>query len=417
MKNAYLAAVLLFLLPCSGKSADTTLAEAQSPTLSVLKTNLEHGDRAALDRFWQEIKGKAPLVEKSDDGFALVTFICRTNPNPASSRVLLHGGPSAHSEKTLFRLLDTDLWYRSERLPSDARFSYGYEVQTSEKSESKTIPDPLNGRLFDGRSVIELPNAAPQPWIERVPGVPEGKIATHKIQSKFLNELRDFGVYTPPNYEGQRCDLLIIFDGPAYLKLIPVPVILDNLIATGHIPPTIGIGISNPTRESRWRDLHCYQPFADFVARELIPWVHKNYKVRSNPDHVVVAGSSAGGLTAAFCAYRYPKIFGKVLSQSGSFWYAPGQEDSIPDYLHPRGWLTRQFVASPRLPLQFVLEAGRFEFDGQLSDHQRLRDVLEAKGYPVLYREYNGGHDYFNWRGTFGDNLRALIGKHTKEHQ
>jgi len=54
-------------------------------------------------------------------------------------------------------------------------------------------------------------------------------------------------------------------------------------------------------------------------------------------------------------------------------------------------------------------------FDGQISDHQRLRDVLEAKGYPVLFREYNGGHDYLNWCGTFGDNLRALIGKPSKE--
>src|SRR5882672_538321 len=104
MKNVYLAAFLLFLLPYSGKSGETTLAEPQSLTLSALKKNLEHGDRAALDRFWQEIKGKAPLVEKSDNGFALVTFICRSNLE--SSRVLLHGGPSAHSEKRLIRLLD-----------------------------------------------------------------------------------------------------------------------------------------------------------------------------------------------------------------------------------------------------------------------------------------------------------------------
>jgi enterochelin esterase-like enzyme len=260
---------------------------------------------------------------------------------------------------------------------------------------------------------VELPDAPPQPWIQRLPGVPRGKITAFKIQSKFLKEERNIGVYTPSNYSpgGKTCNILIVFDGQAYQELIPLPVILDNLIAQAQILPTVAIGIPNPTREARQRDLHCYDPFADFVAKELISWARKNYNISSDPHRAVVTGSSAGGLTAAFCAFRYPKVFGNVLSQSGSFWYAPGQRDSTPDYLQERGWLTRQFVSTPRLPLRFFIETGRFEFQAQVFDHHRIRDVLEAKGYPVIYREYNGGHDYFNWRGTFGDGLIALLGK------
>jgi len=62
-------------------------------------------------------------------------------------------------------------------------------------------------------------------------------------------------------------------------------------------------------------------------------------------------------------------------------------------------------------PLRFFIETGRFEFQAQVFDHHRIRDVLEAKRYPVIYREYNGGHDYFNWRGSFGDALICLVGK------
>jgi enterochelin esterase-like enzyme len=32
-----------------------------------------------------------------------------------------------------------------------------------------------------------------------------------------------------------------------------------------------------------------------------------------------------------------------------------------------------------------------------------MRDMLVAKGYAVKYREFNGNHNYINWRGGFGD--------------
>ena len=122
--------------------------------------------------------------------------------------------------------------------------------------------------------------------VERAPGVAQGKITTCKIVTKILNQEREIGVYTPAGYmpNGERCNLLIIFDGPAYLELIPTPVILDNLIGRAKIPPTIAIGIANLTDESRRRDLHCYEPFADFVAKELVPWVRRNYRVLPPPE-------------------------------------------------------------------------------------------------------------------------------------
>jgi len=405
---------LLILLPTGIKSQEIGHEGYGSPRLSVLQNELRNGNRAALERFWAEANGNAPLIEKfpNEQGLLLVTFLWRGSPGISS--VLLQGGPPTQGQKWLTQLTDTDLWFRTDPVPQDARFTYGYEVRTNQNvpREVDAVPDPLNNRRFDGRSFVELPSAPPQKWIQHLPDVPEGKITFFKIQSKCLSAERDIGVYTPAGYSrnSKACNILIVFDGQAYHELMPVPLILDNLIAQAQIPPTIAIGILNPTHEIRQRDLHCYDPFADFVAKELIPWARKNYNISSDPRRAVVAGSSAGGLTAAFCAFRYPKIFGNVLSQSGSFWYAPGQSDSVPDYLQDRGWLTRQFVSSPRLPLRFFIETGRFEIQAQVFDHHRIRDVLEAKGYPVIYSEYNGGHDYFNWRGTFGDALISMIG-------
>ncbi len=38
-----------------------------------------------------------------------------------------------------------------------------------------------------------------------------------------------------------------------------------------------------------------------------------------------------------------------------------------------------------------------------------MRDVLTAKGYPLVYQEYSGGHDEVVWRGLIADGLLVLI--------
>ncbi|MGH9768813.1 MAG: hypothetical protein ACREAB_15385 [Blastocatellia bacterium] len=44
-----------------------------------------------------------------------------------------------------------------------------------------------------------------------------------------------------------------------------------------------------------------------------------------------------------------------------------------------------------------------------------FKSSLVAKGYPVTYSEYNGGHDMLCWRGSLADGLIALVGKQTEK--
>jgi len=71
-------------------------------------------------------------------------------------------------------------------------------------------------------------------------------------------------------------------------------------------------------------------------------------------------------------------------------------------------------VASLRPPLRFYLDVGTFENGFKdpcmLVANRHMRDMLSAKGYPVTYAEYVGGHDYPCWEITLPDGLLALVG-------
>jgi enterochelin esterase family protein len=166
----------------------------------------------------------------------------------------------------------------------------------------------------------------------------------------------------------------------------------------------------------RDRDLTENLPFANFVGEELIPWVRRHYRIKAGPAHVVVAGSSFGGLAASYCAFVHPTSIGNVLSQSGSYWLTSDwQTSTLPSPMdRDRGDLIGEFMKSPRLPIRFYVEVGQLESYQQTSNNREFRDVLRLKGYAVTYHEFDGGHGYLSWRGSLADGLIALLG--TRPH-
>jgi enterochelin esterase family protein len=192
-------------------------------------------------------------------------------------------------------------------------------------------------------------------------------------------------------------------------------VTLDNLLAAGKIPPLVVVGIHNLSSQTRQRDLDCSNEFAGFLAKELVPWARKAYRVYDDSTHTIVGGTSLGGKMAAYCGLKHSDVFGKILSQSGSFLTAARQESPTPLWEgEAPGLLVTEFLQSPRLPLEFYMDVGRYESTlpfSHLLETRRLRDVLKAKGYPVTYSEFVGGHNEVCWRGSFADAIMGLTAK------
>src|SRR4029453_10201118 len=100
-----------------------------SPRLAAVLKELKAGNKVALDQFWKEVQGKAPLVEPiaGDPRRSWVALVWGGSEQPL--RVGLAGGPPPLSGRTpLTRLANTDLWYRTENVRNDARFVYWFHV-------------------------------------------------------------------------------------------------------------------------------------------------------------------------------------------------------------------------------------------------------------------------------------------------
>jgi len=396
-----------------------------SPRLIVLKEKLAEGKLTAPDNFWKEIEGiGSPLIEPipGDDRNRLVTFLCRTTREDEKIGLVSNLPGRMGEYEEMLHIPGTDIWYKTHQMPKDTRETYQLSIN------GQNSIDPLNPRKFRfpldedtgvggwESSLFELPDAPPQPWNSPRAGIPAGQVVKRYYRSEILGNEYPVWIYTPPGYspEGEPYGFLLMLDGWFYINLIPASTIMDNLQAEGKLPPLVAIMVGSLSYgEVRKRDYGCYPPFIDFLTQELLPWVRQEVHLTDDPNQTAIVGASRGGLMAGYIALRLPGIFGNVLSQSGSFGWRP-EGESKPD------WLVRQYAGQPQLPMRFYLEAGLFETDlmmvdgysiNLLASNRHFRDILQAKGYPVHYREFSGGHSTVIWRGTLADGLLALLGK------
>ncbi len=294
----------------------------------------------------------------------------------------------------------SELWACSFDLPPDAYLEYSfYDPESRER-----IPDPLNPhKYWNGihayNNYFHMPGSRPTPLARRRPGVPRGTVIRRQVESgmRIIGSKRDVYLYQPPTEVP--VPLLVVYDGPDYLRRGKLVNIVDNLIAQERMRP-VAMALAQNAGADRHVEYACADSTLAFLTDRLLPLAKAHLSLLdadAHPGAFGVMGASMGGLMALYTSLRMPQIFGKALCQAGAyrFW---GQDGAVfPLVQH-----------MPRPEVKLWLDCGRMDF--LLEANRQMAGLLEEKGYDFEYHENGGAHNYATWRDAYAPGLVYLFG-------
>lgn len=371
-------------------------------------------------------------------GWAYPGLIRKSKPNPKPLKVYLQEG-----KEDLNNLFGN--WPLSnEDMAAALRFA-GYEYKFdytggghSGVEGGKIIADALRWLWSDqvgkDQPVITADSAeqpAKKAWklhpdAQRRDAVPHGIVeAMPTFESKlFPNTGRDWAIYIPaqikdaPQGQNSPAALMVFQDGHNYQSENGpwrVPLVFDNLIASGEMPPTVAVFINpgydlakgkpkNPWQASN-RSLE-YDSLSDryvrFVLEEILPEVEKRVAISKDPEMRAICGASSGGICAFTAAWERPDAFGKVLSTIGSFVHLRGGN------LYPS--LIRK---TEKKHIRVYLADTSGDLDNPYGHwptaNKQMASALQYMGYDVRFDWEEGyGHNADHGGSIFPDALRWL---------
>ncbi len=257
-------------------------------------------------------------------------------------------------------------------------------------------------------------------------GVPAGNVTKHQLRSEvYPGTIREYFVYVPDQYDakGDEAAAVMVFqDGHAYVGetgQVRATVVFDNLIASGEMPVTIGIFV-NPgwftnvlEKEQGWKAPEgvgsnrsveydtLSGKYAEFLEKELLAEVGKQYRLTDDPEMRAICGMSSGGICAFTAAWERPDLFRKVLSHIGSFTNIKG------GHVYPA--LIRK---GEKRPLRVFLQDGSNDLDNSHGNwplsNQQMAAALKYAEYDYRFVYGEGAHNGNHGGAIFPDSLRWL---------
>jgi enterochelin esterase family protein len=300
------------------------------------------------------------------------------------------------------------------------------------------LPDGANAPATADGNFILGPTHNPAPEMTVQEGVPQGTVSTFTMESTdskiypgIAREPNTHGtadandpakmivttshpapytrrvaVYVPKQYvPGTTVPFIVGADGPDAALFTA----LDTLIAQHRVPVMIAISISNGSGDAQGSERGLEYDtmsgvYAEFVEKEVLPLVEKQYNVKltKDPEGRATMGGSSGGSCALIMAWYHPELYHRVLTYSGT--YVNQQWPWNPETPHGAWGFHEQLIPnSPAKPLRIWMEVGdrdnfspnamRDNMHDWVVANENMAKVLAAKGYHYQFVfARNAGH-------------------------
>ncbi len=265
------------------------------------------------------------------------------------------------------------------------------------------------------------------PDSQRQPNVPKGTVTKHAWNNSkiYPGTTRDYWIYVPSQYNQTRPAAVMVFqDGAGFVTedgAWRVPVVLDNLIAKGQMPPTIAIFVDpgvlpahGQNEQARFNRSYEFDGLGDryarFLIEEILPEVGKTYRLSTDPNNRAIAGFSSGGVASFVAAWERPDAFRRVLSFIGSYSNIRGADTLIN--------LVRKMEPKP---LRVYLQDGSADLNVSAGSwwmgNQALAKSLEFAGYDATFVTGTEAHNAVHGGAILPDALRWLWREYSKPIQ
>ena len=368
-------------------------------TLAVDTLKASKPDNAAIDAF---MKGRVfPIVEGGK-----VTFVFRGHAEAVHLKSWVYGLPNSQN---LHRIANTDFWFLTLEIPPRSRVEYKLEIVNA--GTGRWIEDPLNPFRardpFGANSVAHGEGYEVPEWANHDPEARAGVLEDWVVKSKVFNEIRPLSVYLPARYrKTRRYPLLFVHDGHDYMRFANLKIVLDNLIHRLEIPQMIVAFSSSANRLGEYAD---DERHAEFVTEEVIPDLEARLPLIGTSRTRALMGASFGAVASLTTACRYPKFYGRLLLQSGSFAFNDiGTQNKRGPLFEPIIAFMNNFRASPVLMAEKMF-VSRGMHESLIYENRSLVPMLQATGIELKYVEARDGHNWENWRDRLREGLSWLF--------
>jgi len=359
------------------------------------ETSKSANKTAVIDGYLKTQKS-FPIVE--DTG--VVHFVYRGKANDVAIVGDMIGD---RREDPMVRFADTDLFYYSTRLETDASVTYGFIVDYEKPAADPRNPRKATG-YFGDVSLLAMPAWRPAETAAPSDAARQGRLETLEFTSRAggKEKKRTAQVYLPAGYDtraGSRFPTLYVHDGKDALDKGGMKSVLDGIIGT-KVEPLIAVFVI-PDPDNPQGEFWQVDPYVEMIATELVPKVDEKYRTVREPSARASVGAGGGANEALACVLKHPELFRRVGSQSAWVLRRSDYEGQVPD--------------ADKQPLVVFLKWGTYDMRSSREawdttrGNRELWDLLRDKGYRPSGGESPEGIGWTFWRGHTDEMVAALF--------